>query len=91
MLRVADLHCDTIIKYQAGYDLSADGPRVSVSLPSLTRGGVGLQVMACFISSVLPEERAVAEARTLLALVDELCRRFPEQLRKTGSAAESAA
>lgn len=80
MIRVADLHCDTIIKIQAGFDPAADDPALHVSLPAIERGGVGLQVLACFVSSVLPAEKAVTEARTLLTLTGDLCRRYPEQL-----------
>ncbi len=90
MVRVADLHCDTIIKYQAGADLAVDDPQLDVSLPSLERGQVGLQVFACFVSSVLPEKRAVAEARILLGLVDKFCRRYPDRVQRVQTASEVA-
>lgn len=90
MVRVADLHCDTIIKVQAGVDPASEDPRAEVSLPSMEQGQVGLQVFACFVSSVLPEEKAVAEARVLLALVDDLCCRFPDRLQRVETAADVA-
>jgi len=57
MVRVADLHCDTIIKVQAWANPASDDPQVEVSLPSMEQGQVGLQVFTCFVSSVLPEEK----------------------------------
>jgi membrane dipeptidase len=91
MVQIADLHCDTIIKVQAGADPASDDPQVEVRLPALERGQVGLQVFACFVSSVLPEARAVAEAQVLLGLVDDLCRRYPDRLQRVETAAEVAA
>ncbi len=90
MVRIADLHCDTIIKVQAGADPASDDPHVEVRLPALERGQVGLQVFACFVSSVLPEARAVTEARVLLGLVDDLCRRHSDRLQRVETAAEVA-
>jgi len=90
MVRVADLHCDTINKVQAGANPASDDPQVEVSLPSMEQGQVGLQVFACFVSSVLPEEKAVTEARVLLSLVDDLCRRYPQRLQRVETAADVA-
>jgi len=90
MIHVADLHCDTIIKIQAGFDAAADDPALHVSLPSLQRGGVGLQVLACFVSSVLPAEKAVTEARTLLELTGDFCRRHSERLQLVETADDVA-
>ena len=88
MHRVADLHCDTIIKAQAGFDLADGSCGADVTLPSLERGGVGLQVMACFVSSVLPADRAVSEARLLLDLTAELCTRHDDRLQLAQTAAD---
>jgi len=88
MLQVADLHCDTIIKVQAGVDLTALPPRAEVTLPAMERGGVGLQVMACFVSSVLPEDRAVSESLLLLELISEVSRRHGDRLQLADTAAD---
>jgi membrane dipeptidase len=45
---VVDMHCDTIGRAMAGEDLSQDLPRGHVDIPKLERGGVDLQVFACF-------------------------------------------
>ncbi len=45
---VVDMHCDTISRYMAGEDLAEDLPRGHIDVPKLERGGVDLQVFACF-------------------------------------------
>ncbi|HSQ78999.1 MAG TPA: dipeptidase, partial [Candidatus Bathyarchaeia archaeon] len=47
-LAVVDMHCDTIGRYMAGEDLTKDLPRGHVDLPKLKRGGIDLEVFACF-------------------------------------------
>jgi microsomal dipeptidase-like Zn-dependent dipeptidase len=53
MVRVADLHCDTIIKFQAGADLAADDPQADVCLPSLEQGEVGLERVVDHVEHVV--------------------------------------
>jgi membrane dipeptidase len=45
---VVDMHCDTIGRALAGEDLTQDLPKGHIDLPKLKRGGVDLQVFACF-------------------------------------------
>ncbi|MBP1661496.1 MAG: rane dipeptidase, partial [Candidatus Aminicenantes bacterium] len=45
---VVDMHCDTIGRAMAGQDLSRDLPEGHIDIPKLKRGGVDLQVFACF-------------------------------------------
>jgi membrane dipeptidase len=45
---VVDMHCDTIGRALAGEDLSQDLPKGHVDIPKLKRGGVDLEVFACF-------------------------------------------
>jgi membrane dipeptidase len=46
---VADLHCDTIGRFMDGEDLRLDLPKGHIDIPKLKRGGVDLQVFACFV------------------------------------------
>ena len=45
---VVDMHCDTIGRYMAGEDLTKDLPTGHIDIPKLKRGGIDLQVFACF-------------------------------------------
>lgn len=45
---VVDMHCDTIRRAMDGEDLSRDLPAGHIDIPKLKRGGVDLQVFACF-------------------------------------------
>jgi len=45
---VVDLHCDTIGRFMDGADLSRDLPEGHIDIPKLKRGGVDLQVFACY-------------------------------------------
>lgn len=76
---VADLHCDTVLELQGGAGISGN-PEGHIDIPRLRQGGVGLQVFAAFVSSVVPENRAFAEANALLDLLDEACEHHPEAL-----------
>ena len=54
-VKICDLHCDTAQLWQAGSSL--EDTSLHVSLPSLTEGGVGLQVFAAYVPAALPEEQ----------------------------------
>ena len=78
-LRIADLHCDTVLELQGGADMRAN-PEGHIDIPRLRNGGVGLEVFAAFVSSALPPGRPFAEANALLDLLDGACMRHPEAL-----------
>lgn len=48
---VADLHCDTIGRFLEGEDLRLDLDHGHVDIPKLKRGGVSLEVFACFVGA----------------------------------------
>jgi len=55
---VADLHCDTALQIQRGYDFSKRHNTYHIDLPRLKEGGINLQVFACFLNSnILPQSR----------------------------------
>ena len=80
-MRVADLHCDTLLELQGGASLE-ENREGDVDLPRLARGEVGLQVFVAFVSTTFPVGRAFREAMALLDLLDDACARFPDRLRK---------
>src|SRR5262245_38421031 len=86
-MRVADLHCETLLELQGGASLE-ENKEGHVDLPRLAQGEVGLQVFVAFVSTTFPVGRAFREAMELLDLLDEACARFPAQLRKCVKAAE---
>jgi membrane dipeptidase len=88
---VCDLHCDTVLEIQGGADLEAGNPDGHVDIPRLRKGGVGLQVFACFIPTVLPQDRAFREATDLLEEIDRVCDRASDHLRKVATAAQARA
>ena len=77
---VADFHCDTISRFMAGEDLRQDLPKGNIDIPKLKRGGVDLQVFACYVGPPADElERAGAakkafdEIEAVYRLVLGLC------------------
>src|SRR5512143_1757145 len=88
-IRVTDLHCDTALELQGGADLLAGHPEGHVDLERLERGGVGLQVFACYIAPTVPHGRAHALALELLDRIDEACTRSGGRLAKVETAGEA--
>ncbi|MGB8952029.1 MAG: M20/M25/M40 family metallo-hydrolase [Candidatus Aminicenantales bacterium] len=75
---VADLHCDTIDRYVSGADLSKDNATGHIDIPKLKRGGVDLQVFACYVAAPSDElqkfqaaKRAFDQIEGIYRLVDE--------------------
>jgi len=48
---VADMHCDTIGRALEGEDLRQDLDHGHIDIPKLKRGGVDIQVFACFVGA----------------------------------------
>ena len=86
-MRVADLHCDTLLELQGGASLE-ENKNGHVDLPRLAQGEVALQVFVAFVSTTFPVGRAFREAMELLDLLDDACGRYPGHLRKCVKAAE---
>ncbi len=70
---VSDLHCDTVLELEGGAGLASNPPG-HVDIARLKRGGVGLQVFACFAPSLLSPARAHQEAHALLDVLESACR-----------------
>jgi len=86
--RVTDLHCDTVLEVQGGADLLAGHPEGQLDLERLERGGVGLQVFACYVAPTIPHGRAHALALELLDRIDEACARSTGKLAKAETVAD---
>ncbi len=75
---VVDMHCDTIGRALAGEDLAKDLPKGHLDIPKLRRGGVDLQVFACFapppaseIEKYRSANRVFAQIQAVHKLVEE--------------------
>jgi membrane dipeptidase len=91
---VVDMHCDTIGRALAGEDLSRDLPKGHVDIPKLGRGGVDLQVFACFAPPPASEAEKGRSANGVFAQIQavrELVAKNPEHLALVTTYAEAAA
>jgi len=75
---VVDMHCDTISRALAGEDLTKDLPKGHIDIPKLERGGVDLQVFACFapppandLEKAKSANGVFAQVEAVRALVDK--------------------
>ncbi len=60
---VADLHCDTVGRALDGEDLGKDLDHGHIDIPKLKRGGVDLEVFACFVGAPENEEEKTTAAK----------------------------
>lgn len=67
---VADLHCDAIGRYLKSEDLSKDLPTGHVDIPKLKKGGIDLQVFACFSPAPSNELEKWQSAKNVLRQID---------------------
>ena len=71
---VADLHCDTIGRFMDGEDLRQDLAKGHIDIPKLKRGGVDLQVFACFSGPPADELQKAQSANTIFRQLEALHR-----------------
>ncbi|MBP7149539.1 MAG: membrane dipeptidase [Acidobacteria bacterium] len=88
-MKICDLHCDTVLEIQAGADVGAGNPRGHVDVPRLRRGGVGLQVFACYLPTLLPHGVVLRECLDLLDHLERTCERLADDLVHVVTAAEA--
>jgi membrane dipeptidase len=80
---VVDMHCDTIGRYLAGEDLTKDLPQGHIDIPKLQRGGIDLQVFACFAPPPATEMEKARSAKGVWAQIEkvhELVEKNPDRL-----------
>ncbi|UCD16284.1 MAG: dipeptidase [Candidatus Zixiibacteriota bacterium] len=66
---IADLHCDTIMQMQRGYDISKRHDTYHIDIPRMIQGGINLEVFAC---SADPHEKDPHPFETVDAQLDVL-------------------
>ncbi len=80
---VADMHCDTIGRALEGEDLRLDLDHGHIDLPKLKRGGVDLQVFACFVGAPRDDDdrqKAAERALDQVEAVKKLAADNPREL-----------
>jgi membrane dipeptidase len=80
---VVDMHCDTIARAMAGEDLSQDLPVGHIDIPKLKRGGVDLQVFACFApppTNDLEKAKSAGGVFAQIEAVNKLVEKNPDDL-----------
>jgi membrane dipeptidase len=88
---VVDLHCDTIGRVLAGEDLRQDLPQGHIDLPKLRRGGVGLEVFACYVpvpQTDADKHQAAHKAIAQIESVHQLAGENPDNLEVVLTAAD---
>jgi len=91
---VVDMHCDTISRFMAGEDLTQDLPRGHIDIPKLERGGIDLQVFACFApppGSDLEKARSSNRVFAQIEAVHKLVEKNPGKLALVTSVQEAGA
>lgn len=91
---VVDMHCDTISRFMAGEDLASDLPKGHIDVPKLKRGGVDLQVFACFSPPPASEMEKAKSANGVFAQIEkvhELVEKNPDDLALVTSVQEAGA
>ncbi len=71
---VVDLHCDTIGRFIDGEDLRLDLPKGHIDIPKLKRGGVDLQVFACFVRPPVGELEKSQAAKKIFQQIEGIHR-----------------
>ena len=80
---VVDMHCDTISRAMAGEDLAKDLPSGHVDIPKLERGGIDLEVFACFSPPPGTEAEKLSASHGVFAQIEavhELVGKNPDKL-----------
>jgi len=77
---IIDLHCDTVSALAAGIDITRQNPSGHCDIPRLRKGGVGIQIFACFVSSIVPPADAFPSAQRLISEVKNACARADGEL-----------
>ncbi|MEW6363523.1 MAG: dipeptidase [Acidobacteriota bacterium] len=71
---IVDFHCDAISRFIDGEDLRKELPEGHIDIPKLKRGGVDLQVFACFVGPPENEEEKKTAAGRIETQIDAVYR-----------------
>ncbi len=69
---IADMHCDTVFRLLQGMDFGAEQTVSHVNLPRLKKGGISLQVFACFLNDQLPPEVKSVRVNRMLDALEQM-------------------
>jgi membrane dipeptidase len=89
MHKIIDLHCDTVLALQAKLNLSESGSSAHIDIPGMKKGGIRLQIFACYVSSAVPEDQAFSDAVNLISIVKSFCLENPGQVELISNATEA--
>lgn len=88
-MKVADLHCDTVMRIQAGIDIGAGNTAGHVDVRRLRDGDVGLQAFAAYVSPHTDPRTAFQSAISMIESIEETCRANPDDLNLVTDAASA--
>ncbi|MEW5924690.1 MAG: dipeptidase [Candidatus Zixiibacteriota bacterium] len=77
---VADLHCDTILQMNRGYDFSERHDSYHIDIPRLLEGGIDLQAFACCISLFTPEGKRFGKTDGLVKCLIREIEKHPDKI-----------
>ncbi len=77
---VADLHCDLALRLVYGFDIGSTDSSGHIDLKKLKKGGISLQVFACWIDSVADNKNYRATADTLIDKLTEQISRYENDI-----------
>jgi membrane dipeptidase len=79
-MKIADLHCDTVGRIQAGIDIAAGNPDGHVDVARMRAGDVGLQAFASYIAPETAPGSAFPAAISMIESIQTMCRSNPDDV-----------
>jgi membrane dipeptidase len=83
-MKIADLHCDTVGRIQAGVDIAAGNPAGPsaghVDIPRMRAGEVGLQAFAAYIAPETAPRSAFPMVISKIESIQTMCKTNPDDL-----------
>jgi len=86
---VADMHCDTALRMQRGFDFSRRDTTGHMDIPRLIEGGIDLQVFACYISTETPVEQCRPRTDEIIDSLEAQIARNAERIAICRTASEA--
>jgi membrane dipeptidase len=86
---VADLHCDTVLRMNKGFNFAIRDTSGQVDIPRLEDGGIDLQVFACWLPTSTPKDSCRIRADQMLDSLDYQIKRNSIKIAICRSASEA--
>lgn len=86
---VADMHCDTALRMNRGFDISRRDTTGHMDIPRLIEGGIDLQVFACYISTETPVEQCRPRTDEIIDSLEAQIARNAERIAICRTASEA--